>query len=118
MILLARSIPDARNKYAGLSFFLAPMKVPGIETVPIRKLTGEYGFTETYFTDARILGDCLMGEEGQGWAVAMRTLEYERNARGGQAGGYSVTAPDPEETIDLARRARRGGGAAIEDPVV
>ena len=29
MILLARSIPDARNKYAGLSFFLAPMKVPG-----------------------------------------------------------------------------------------
>lgn len=118
MILLARSMPDAPNKYAGLSFFLAPMKVPGVETVPIRKITGEYGFCETYFTNARIPGDCLMGEEGQGWAVAMRTLEYERSARGGQAGGYSMALPDPEETIALARHARRGGAPAIEDPVV
>jgi alkylation response protein AidB-like acyl-CoA dehydrogenase len=118
MILLARTNPDAPNKYAGLSFFLAPMKVPGIEAVAIRKLTGEYGFSETFFTDARIPADCLMGEEGQGWAVAMRTLEYERNARGGQAGGYSITVPDAAETIHLARRARRGGRPAIEDPVV
>ena len=118
MILLARSIPDARNKYAGLSFFLSPMKVPGIEAIPIRKLTGEYGFTETFFTDARIPGDSLMGEEGQGWAVAMRTLEYERSARGGQAGGLSFTAPDATDTIDLARRSMRGGLPAIEDPVV
>jgi len=118
MILLARTIPDARNKYAGLSFFLAPMKVPGVETFPIRKLTGEYGFSETFFTDARIPADCLMGEEGQGWAVAMRTLEYERSARGGQAGGYVSTVPDVTAPIDLARRAQRGGRPAIEDPVV
>jgi alkylation response protein AidB-like acyl-CoA dehydrogenase len=118
MILLARTNPDAPNKYAGLSFFLSPMQVPGVETVPIRKITGEYGFSETFFTDARIPADCLMGEEGQGWAVAMRTLEYERNARGGQAGGYSITVPDPEDTIELAKRARRGGAPAIEDPVV
>jgi alkylation response protein AidB-like acyl-CoA dehydrogenase len=118
MILLARSIPDAANKYAGLSFFLAPMTVPGVEAVPIRKLTGEYGFTETFFTDARIPADCLMGEEGQGWAVAMRTLEYERSARGGQAGGLSFVTPDHSETIEMARRARRGGVPAIDDPVV
>jgi alkylation response protein AidB-like acyl-CoA dehydrogenase len=118
MILLARSIPDAHNKYAGLSFYLAPMRVPGVETRPIRKLTGEYGFTETFFTDARIPGDSLMGEEGQGWAVAMRTLEYERSARGGQAGGLAFVAPNHNETIGLAQRARRGGRPAIEDPVV
>ena len=118
MILLARSIPDAANKYAGLSFFLAPMTVPGVKTQPIRKLTGEYGFTETYFTDARIPADCLMGEEGQGWSVAMRTLEYERNARGGQAGGLSILAPDHSEVVELARKAQRNGRPAIEDPVV
>jgi alkylation response protein AidB-like acyl-CoA dehydrogenase len=118
MILLARTNPDTPRKYAGLSFFLIPMKVSGIKTVPIRKLTGEYGFTETFFSDARVPADCLMGEEGQGWAVAMRTLEYERSARGGQAGGYSVTVPDADETIDLARRAQRDGRPAIEDPVV
>ena len=43
MILLARTNPDAPNKYAGLSFFLAPMTVPGVETVPIRKLGGQAG---------------------------------------------------------------------------
>ncbi len=118
MILLARSIPDARNKYAGLSFFLAPMTVPGVDAQPIRKLTGEYGFTETFFTDARIPADCLMGEEGQGWSVAMRTLEYERSARGGQAGGLSFVAPDHRQTIDMAKRVRRGGAPAIEDPVI
>ncbi|MFP6663632.1 MAG: acyl-CoA dehydrogenase family protein [Deltaproteobacteria bacterium] len=118
MILLARSIPDTHNKYAGLSFYLAPMRVAGVETRPIRKLTGEYGFTETFFTDARIPGDSLMGEEGQGWTVAMRTLEYERSARGGQAGGLAFVAPDHSETIGLARRAQRGGRPAIEDPIV
>ncbi|MDE0885587.1 MAG: acyl-CoA dehydrogenase family protein [Myxococcota bacterium] len=118
MILLARSIPDTARKYAGLSFFLAPMRIPGVETQPIQKLTGEYGFTETYFTDARIPADSLMGEEGQGWAVAMRTLEYERSARGGQAGGLSIVAPDHGEVVELARRAQRGGRAAIEDPIL
>ena len=112
MILLARTNPDAPNKYAGLSFFLAPMTVDGVETVPIRKLTGEYGFTQTFFTDARIPASCLMGEEGQGWQIAMRTLEYERGARGGQAGGYVIREFDAFQIIDLAKRALRGGGAS------
>ena len=93
MILLARTNPDAPNKYAGLSFLLCPMDVPGIETRKIRKLTGEHGFTQTFFTDARIPADGLMGREGEGWKIAMQTLEYERGARGGQGqgggGGYS-----------------------------
>jgi alkylation response protein AidB-like acyl-CoA dehydrogenase len=118
MILLARTNPDAPNKYAGLSFFLAPMTVSGIETIPIRKLTGEFGFTQTFFTDARIGADCLMAEEGQGWLVAMRTLEYERGARGGQAGGFVMTEFDAFQIIDLAKRAMRGGGRAIDDPVM
>ena len=109
MILLARTNPEAPNKYAGLSFILTPMRVPGIETHKIRKLTGEYGFTQTFFTDARIPTDGLMGQEGQGWKIAMQTLEYERGARGGQAGGYVMTQTDPLEIIDLARKAQRGG---------
>lgn len=118
MILLARTNMDAPSKYAGLSFFLAPMRIDGVETVPIRKLTGEYGFTQTFFTDARIPSNCLMGEEGQGWMIAMRTLEYERGARKGQAGGYSITERDTFEIIDLAKKAIRNGHPAIEDPVI
>ncbi|MEM7728254.1 MAG: acyl-CoA dehydrogenase family protein [Pseudomonadota bacterium] len=118
MILLARTNPDAPNKYAGLSFFLAPMDIPGVETTKIRKLTGEYGFTQTFFTDARIPASTLMGERGEGWKVAMRTLEYERGARGGQAGGYTISQTDPLEVVDLARRAVRNGKPALEDPVM
>ncbi len=118
MILLARTNPDAPNKYAGLSFFLAPMAVPGVETRPIRKLTGEFGFTQTFFTDARIPASSLMGEEGQGWLIAMRTLEYERGARKGQAGGYVMTSFDAFQIVDLAKRAMRAGAPAIDDPVV
>ncbi len=118
MILLARTNPDAPTKYKGLSFFLAPMHAEGVDTTPIRKLTGEYGFTQTFFNDARIPADCLMGEEGEGWKVAMRTLEYERGARQGQAGGYVMTYPDITQVVELAKHAQYGGKPAIEDPLI
>ena len=118
MILLARTDPDAPNKYAGLSFILTPMRVPGIETVKIKKLTGEHGFTQTFFTDARIPAKGLMGSEGEGWKIAMQTLLYERNARGGQAGGYFITELDPLEILELARNAKRDGKPVMDDPVV
>jgi alkylation response protein AidB-like acyl-CoA dehydrogenase len=118
MILLARTDFDAPNKYAGLSFFLSPMKVAGIETHKIRKLTGEHGFTQTFFTDARIPAEGLMGAEGQGWQVAMQTLMYERNAKGGQAGGISITEIDPLEILELARNAERAGQPVLDDPLI
>lgn len=118
MILLARTNPAAPNKYLGLSFFLVPMNTPGISTRKIRKLTGENGFTQTFFDGAKIPVSCRVGEEGQGWQIAMQTLMYERNAKGGQAGGISISEIDPLRIIDLARSTKRGGRPAIEDPVV
>lgn len=118
MILLARSNANTNNKYEGLSFFLIPMLIPGIEVVPIRKLTGEYGFNQTFFTDARISDTCLIGKEGGGWQVAMATLAFERGAVGGQAGGHSMMSKDVLEVVALARTARRNGRPAIEDPQI
>ena len=118
MILLARTNLDAETKYKGLSFFLAPMKAPGVETVPIRKLTGEFGFTQTFFTDARIPASSLMGREGEGWVIAMETLEYERGARSGQAGGHVMMLTNPADIIDLAKSAQVNGRPAIEDPAL
>ncbi len=118
MILLARTATDGPNKYAGLSFFLSPMDVPGVEPQPIRKLTGEYGFCQTFFTDARIPASCLLGEEGGGWQVAMLTLTFERGATGGQAGGLSSMDMGVGDVVELARRAKRNGRPAIEDPLI
>jgi alkylation response protein AidB-like acyl-CoA dehydrogenase len=118
MILLARTRADASRKYDGLSFFLAPMKIEGVETRPIKKLTGEHGFTQTFFRDARIPASELVGVEGGGWKVAMRTLEYERGARGGQAGGYVSVGSNAWDVLELARKSKRGGRPALEDPAI
>jgi alkylation response protein AidB-like acyl-CoA dehydrogenase len=118
MILLARTASDGPSKYAGLSFFLAPMNQPGIETHRIKKLTGEYGFVQCFFDNALIPADCLMGEEGQGWSMAMKTLEYERGAKVNLAGGYYSKDMDVLAIVDLARRSRRGGKPVLDDPVM
>jgi len=118
MILLARTNPHANNKYEGLSFYLIPMRIAGIEVRPIRKLTGEYGFNQTFFRDARVPESCLIGGEGNGWQVAMATLMFERGAAGGQAGGHAMMSTEVSEVVALARAAKRGGRPAIEDPLV
>jgi alkylation response protein AidB-like acyl-CoA dehydrogenase len=118
MILLARSNPEAERKYDGLSFFLAPMRVDGIETRPIRKLTGEYGFTETFFTDALIPADCRMGEEGEGWKIAMRTLQYERGAQAGAAGGLAFVRVVIDDLVTQLRDVQRDGRPVLEDPLL
>ncbi|MFT4613206.1 MAG: alkylation response protein AidB-like acyl-CoA dehydrogenase [Bacteroidia bacterium] len=118
MILLARTNPDAPRKYDGLSFFLSPMHAPGIDTQPIRKITGEYGFTETFFTDARIPADCLMGEEGQGWSIAMQTLQYERGAAAGNAGGLAMVRVTVDDMINDLRGVQRDGEPILNDAVV
>ncbi len=118
MILLARTSTEGPNKYAGLSFFLVPMDALGIDPQPIKKLTGEYGFCQTYFDDARIPATSLFGGEGEGWKVAMLTLTFERGATGGQAGGLSSMDMSVNDVVELARRARRNGKPAVEDPLI
>ena len=118
MILLARTSNEGPSKYAGLSFFLSPMDVVGVDPKPIKKLTGEYGFCQTYFDSARIPASCMIGNEGEGWKVAMLTLTFERGAIGGQAGGLSMMELSINDVVELARRTKRNGRPAIEDPHV
>ncbi|MFP6774681.1 MAG: acyl-CoA dehydrogenase family protein [Alphaproteobacteria bacterium] len=118
IILLARTDTQTNTKYEGLSYFLAPMKIAGVDPSPIKKLTGEHGFTQTFFNDARISESCLIGEEGGGWQVAMKTLTFERAVSGGQAGGVASMTVSATEVVDLARHAMRDGRPAIEDPLV
>ncbi|MEM1144643.1 MAG: acyl-CoA dehydrogenase family protein [Pseudomonadota bacterium] len=118
MILLAQTNPEAQRKYDGLSFFLAPMDVDGVDTRPIRKLTGEYGFTETFFTDARIPADCLMGEEGEGWKIAMKTLQYERGAEAGAAGGLAFVRIVIDDLLKELSTVKRAGKDLTQDPLM
>jgi alkylation response protein AidB-like acyl-CoA dehydrogenase len=118
MILLARTDKSGPSKYHGLSFFLAPMRVPNVITTPIRKMTGEHGFTETRFERARVPASCLLGAEGQGWMVALTTLGFERGAEGGQAGGLAMVPLRLHQVVEMAHTLERDGRRVIDDPFV
>ena len=63
---------------AGLTYLLLDMKAPGISVKPIHQITGDDEFSEIFFDDVEVSVDDLVGEEGQGWAVAQATLASER----------------------------------------
>jgi alkylation response protein AidB-like acyl-CoA dehydrogenase len=106
-ILLARTNPDL-PKHKGLSFFLVDMRAPGVEVRPLRQITGNAEFNETFFTEVRVPVAHRVGAEDEGWRVALTTLNSERGAVGALA-AYSQI----DEVVALATRT-----GAHEDPLV
>ena len=117
MILLARTDPDA-PKHAGISYFLMPMKVPGVTVQPLIKMTGEGGFNQEILSDVRIPRDALLGQEGQGWEIAVTTLSFERGASEGSAGSSAGVVDAIGGVIAMARGLRRDGKPVLDDAVV
>ena len=76
-ILMARTNPEA-PKHEGISFFLFPMDLPGVEVRPLKQMTGESEFDEVFFTDVELPADHLLGPLHGGWGVGMAVLTSER----------------------------------------
>jgi alkylation response protein AidB-like acyl-CoA dehydrogenase len=83
-LLLARTGPDSHR---GLSMFIVPMDASGVSVRPLRQMDGESKFNEVFFDGVELSDDCLIGQEGQGWTIAMVTLGRERLTLGSQAVG-------------------------------
>lgn len=83
-ILMARTRPigpagtQGAPKHEGISFFLCPMDLPGIEIRPLKQMTGESEFDEVFFTDVELPADHLLGPLHGGWGVGMAVLTSER----------------------------------------
>ena len=92
-MLLARTDPDV-PKHRGITYFALPMNQPGVEVRPLIQMTGESGFSEVFFSDARVPASAIIGELNGGWAVALSTLGFERTSLGSASGqGFRLTAP-------------------------
>ncbi len=80
---LVRTDPTAR-KHEGISFVLLPMHQPGVETRPIKLISGGSHFCETFFTDARVEKTDMLGPMNTGWSVGKRLLQHERASQMGE----------------------------------
>ncbi|MGA1170102.1 MAG: acyl-CoA dehydrogenase family protein, partial [Ilumatobacteraceae bacterium] len=81
-LLVVRTDPEA-VKHAGLTAMVVDMHAQGVETRPLRQMTGEAEFNEVFFTDARVPVAETLGKPGDGWRVSLTTLMNERVAIGG-----------------------------------
>jgi alkylation response protein AidB-like acyl-CoA dehydrogenase len=89
------------ERHAGLSFILVPLRLPGVRVRGIRQIHGEPGFAEIFFEEARVPVANRVGEEGQGWHIAMATAGFERGLMLRSPARFQVTA---HKLIDLYRR--------------
>jgi alkylation response protein AidB-like acyl-CoA dehydrogenase len=69
---------DTSAKHEGISFVLIDMTTPGVETRPIKLISGSSPFCETFFTDVKIPKGNMVGRLNGGWEIAKRLLQYER----------------------------------------
>jgi alkylation response protein AidB-like acyl-CoA dehydrogenase len=106
-ILVARSDPES-ERHAGLTYLIVDMHAPGVEVRPLRQITGEAEFNEIFFTDVEVPSENVLGEIGDGWAVAMTTLLHERGTL-----GFALTGALDVAVRKLIALARNRG---VDDP--
>jgi alkylation response protein AidB-like acyl-CoA dehydrogenase len=88
---------DTTKKHEGISFVLINMHQTGVETRPIKLIAGSSPFCETFFTDARVEKNDMVGPINGGWTIGKRLLQHERS---GQGGGRMMAGQD---VVSLAK---------------
>ena len=78
---------DTSKKHEGISFLMIDMDQPGVEARPIRLINDTTPFCETFFTDARVPKENLVGPLNGGWTIAKRLLQHERQGISGAGQG-------------------------------
>jgi alkylation response protein AidB-like acyl-CoA dehydrogenase len=101
-ILIARTDPAA-PKHRGITYFICPMDLPGIEVRNIRNIAGADSFNEVFFTDVRIPHANVVGEVNDGWRLAKVTLGNERVSLS-SSGVLWGAGPTAADIVDEARR--------------
>lgn len=107
-VLLTRTgTPESAHR--GITALFADMDSPGLTIRPIQTMHGAPEFSEVFFDDVLVPFDRMLGDEGQGWSVAMDLLPYERSTALWHRAAYlhqrlqSMLAIAPPGSLDPAR---------------
>ncbi|MGO9455440.1 MAG: acyl-CoA dehydrogenase family protein [Acidimicrobiales bacterium] len=101
-LLLARTDHDV-PPHQGISGFALAMDQPGVERRPLRMANGvtkEFG--EVVLDGARVPAADMVGEPGEGWALAMTVVSHER-----EPGELGYVARYRKQVLDLLDRVRK-----------
>ena len=77
VFLLARTDTQA-PRHKGISALIVDLKSPGVSVKPLRQITGESEFGEIFLDEVRVPKRNRVGNENEGWIVAMKTFTRER----------------------------------------
>ncbi|NTZ42595.1 acyl-CoA dehydrogenase [Altererythrobacter sp. SALINAS58] len=83
---------DKENKYQGISFLLFDMESEGVSTKPIKLISGNSPFCETFMDDVKVPKEQIVGEVNRGWDVAKYLLGHEREMISATGGGDRATS--------------------------
>ena len=101
-------------KHEGISFLLFDMASPGVTTQPIPLISGSSPFCQTFFDNVRVPKKNLVGTLNQGWTIAKRLLQHERNMIAG-IGGNSALGATGRKMEDIAKEYLGDVGGRIAD---
>ena len=108
--VFARTAPGARGD--GISGFVVPADTPGLVIAERIDVIAPHPLARIELRDCRVSASALLGVEGDGFKLAMRTLDIFRASVGAAAVGFARRA------LDLAvrqARSRRMFGGTLAD---
>jgi acyl-CoA dehydrogenase len=101
-VVFASTDPAAGAK--GLSCLVVPADTPGLRFAGAQVLSSPHPLGEIVFDECRVPADHLLGSEGRGLALGLRTLDRLRATVGAAACGMAARALDEALTHARARR--------------
>ncbi|MEZ5534926.1 MAG: acyl-CoA dehydrogenase family protein [Thiolinea sp.] len=115
-IVIAVTDPDAGKR--GLSAFLVPTNTPGYQVTGIENKLGQHASdtASIFFDNCRIPASYLIGQEGEGYKIALSNLEGGRIGIAAQCVGMARAAY--EAALSYAQERQSFGKAIIEHQAV
>ena len=101
MHILVRTDSSGR-KQQGITFLCLDMKSPGVTIAPIVTLDGLHHTNQIFLDDVRVPVDARIGEEGDGWKIALFLLDHERGAIADTGAKSRAMAAIAKRLLELA----------------
>ncbi len=117
-VAIVFAVTDPEKGKQGISAFIVPTDTPGYRVASVERKLGQKSSDtcQIVFDDLRLTPDLLLGEEGQGYKIALANLEGGRIGIASQAVGMARAAY--EAALAYARERQSFGKPILEHQAV